>query len=102
MEIEVLHFAGCPNHPPTMELVRDIVRVLGLEATIREVVIRDAEEAMRLRFFGSPTVRVNGDDIDPGARSRSDYSFGCRLYGRSGSPPRTLVERALRARAMDQ
>ena len=95
MRIDILYFDGCPNHLPTTELVRDVVQSLGLEASIREVEVRDAEEASRLRFFGSPTVHINGQDLDPAVRSRADFSFSCRMYGRSGSPPRELVEQAL-------
>ena len=95
MQIDILYFDGCPNHEPTAELVRDVVRTLGVDATIREVEVRDADDAARLRFFGSPTVQVDGQDVDPVVRSRVDYSFSCRMYGRSGSPPRALVEQAL-------
>ena len=99
MQIDILYFKGCPNHLPTRELVRDIVRSLGLDATIRAVEVHDADEAARRRFFGSPTIQVNGEDVDPEARSRVDYSFSCRVYGRSGTPPREVVEQALRAAA---
>jgi len=96
MQIDVLYFEGCPNHEPTTALVRDVVQLLGLDANIREVEVRDADEAKRLRFFGSPTIQVNGQDLDPSVRNRADYSFSCRMYGGSGSLPRALVERALR------
>ena len=96
MRIDILYFDGCPNHLPTTELVRDVVRTLGVRASIREVEVRGAEEAVRLRFFGSPTVQVNGQDVDPAFRGSVDFSFSCRIYGRSGSPLRELVEQALR------
>ena len=95
MQVDILYFDGCPNYPATTALVRDVVQMLGLEASIREVEVRDAAEATRLRFFGSPTVLVNGQDIDPAIRGRVDFSFSCRMYGRSGSPPRELVKQAL-------
>jgi hypothetical protein len=57
--------------------------------------VRDAEAAIRLEFLGSPTVRINGHDVDPAAHDRTDYSFSCRLYGDSGVPPRALIEQAL-------
>lgn len=60
MQIDVLYFEGCPNHEPTTALVRDVVKSLGLDATVRQVEVRDADEAKRLRFFGSPTIHVNG------------------------------------------
>lgn len=102
MQVDILYFDGCPNHLPTSELVRDVVQALGVDATIREVEVRNVDDAVRLRFFGSPTVQVNGLDVDPGVRSRVDYSFSCRMYGRSGSPPRALVEQALQDEARRQ
>ena len=68
MQIDILYFDGCPNHQPTAYLVQDVVRTLGVDATIREVEVRYAEEAERLRFFGSPTIHVNGRDVDPAVR----------------------------------
>ena len=96
MQVDILYFDGCPNHLPTSELVRDVVRALGVQATVREVEVRNSDDAARLRFFGSPTVQVNGLDVDPAVRGREDYSFSCRMYGRSGTPSRELVEQAMR------
>jgi hypothetical protein len=36
--------------------------------------------ARRERFLGSPTVRVDGQDVEPGARERDDFGIKCRLY----------------------
>ncbi len=94
--IEVLYFEGCPNLGPTVALARDTAAELGIAAEIREVEVRDDADAKRLRFLGSPTVRVNGVDIDPEAVARTDYAFGCRLWGASGVPPRELMRSALR------
>lgn len=96
MQVDILYFDGCPNHQPTTELVREVVQALGVDAKIREVEVRDPNDAAQLKFFGSPTVQVNGRDVDPAVRSRVDYSYSCRMYGRSGSPPRSLIEQALR------
>jgi len=96
MKIEILYFDGCPNYAPTMELVREVVADLGLNVAVEEVEVRDAADAERHRFFGSPSVHVNGVDIEIGTRDRSDYAFGCRMYGNSGIPPRGLLEAALK------
>ena len=95
--IEVLYFEGCPNLEPTVALVRDVAAELGIAAEIREVEIRDAAHAKRLLFLGSPTVRVNGVDIDPEAVARTGFAFGCRLWGESGVPPRELMLSAVQA-----
>ena len=61
--------------------------------------VETAEEAVEARFLGSPSVRVDGRDIEPGAESRTDFGMRCRLYrspaGHSGLPPLEWIERAL-------
>ena len=98
MKVQVLYFKGCPNHRPTVELAQEVVADLGLDVEVEEVEVKDAADAQRLRFFGSPSVHVNGVDIDPEACARTDYAFGCRKYGSAGVPPRKLIEAALNAR----
>ena len=95
MIVEILYTRACPHHAPTVDLVRRLVRDLGFDAEIREVEVRGADDAQRLRFFGSPSVRVNGHDIEPARREEASYGLSCRLYGRSGTPPTDLVASAL-------
>jgi hypothetical protein len=97
MNIEVLYFSGCPNHEPTVDLVRDVVATLNLSLEVREVEVVGPEQADALRFIGSPSVRVDGIDIEPSARDCTEYSLSCRLYGRAGVPPRALLIAALEA-----
>ncbi len=96
--IEVLYFEGCPNLEPTLSFVNEVLSQLGLSADVREVEVRTPGDAERLRFLGSPSVRVNGKDIEPGAESRMEYALSCRIYGDSGLPPKELLVAALGAR----
>jgi hypothetical protein len=63
------------------------------------VEVADADAATELRFRGSPTVRVNGRDVEPGADERGDFVFSCRVYGGergfSGQPDAGWVRQAL-------
>ena len=99
MRIDILFFEGCPNRVPALRQVEDVVRALGVDAEIREVEVKEADDTTRLHFFGSPTIQVDGKDIDPAVHARTDYSFSCRMYGRLGTPPREMLERALLAGA---
>ena len=99
MKVDVLFFDGCPNHEPTVELVRRVVRELGVDAEVREVEVESAEDANRLRFLGSPTVQVDGVDIEAGRANESAFAMSCRMYGTSGVPSRELVASALTGRA---
>lgn len=99
MKVDVFFFGGCPNHEPTVKLVQEIVRELGVDADVREVEVASTEEVERLRFLGSPTVHVEGVDIEPARRDDASYAMSCRMYGSSGVPPRALIVSALTASA---
>jgi len=97
--VEVLYFDGCPNHEPALALVKRVSRELGLEPRIELVMVPDQEAAGRLRFLGSPTIRVAGIDVDPGTKQRSDYALACRVFrteaGIVGQPDARWVRAAL-------
>ena len=95
IKVEVLFFDGCPNHEPTVRLAQEVMADLGLTAEVREIVVENSEDAQTSRFLGSPSVRVNGLDIEPGAEDRFDFSLNCRMYGASGVPPREWMVAAL-------
>lgn len=92
--IEVLYFEGCPNYRAAIELVRDLAA--GSEIELIEVGPEDVEET---RFLGSPTVRVNGRDVERGADEREDFVYACRIYrtggGLRGLPDPSWVAAAL-------
>jgi hypothetical protein len=80
MKIEVLYFDGCPNHEALLPRVREILMETGIAAEIDLRTVTSDEEAQRERFLGSPTIRVDGHDIELGAQRRTDYGVKCRLY----------------------
>ena len=95
MKIEVLYFEGCPNHKPAVARVLSVMREQGIAEPVAEVEIRDTEAAKAARFLGSPTIRVNGVDIDPDSRTSTSAGFACRFYA-GGLPPEDMIRAALR------
>ena len=97
--VEVLYFDGCPNHHPAIALLERVSRELGIEAEVQLVNVPDQQAAQRLRFLGSPTIRVGGVDVDPETEERDDYALSCRLFhtkaGFSGQPDESWVREAL-------
>ena len=97
--IEVLYFEGCPNHQPAVALVERLCHELGIVPELRLVNVRDQAAAETLRFLGSPTVRVGGNDVDPHSKERSDYCLSCRVFrteaGFAGQPDERWVRDAL-------
>src|SRR5438128_10218807 len=95
MRVEVLFIEDCPNHGEAVEIVRAALRAAGHSEQIHQVEIRTQAEAEALAFLGSPSVRLNGVDIEPEARSQRTYGLSCRTYragaARSGVPSMALV-----------
>ena len=98
MKIELLYFDGCPGWKEAMAQLEEVLQEQGIQATVEPIDVTDNEEAQRLRFPGSPTVRVDGNDVEPGA-PESGFNMECRLYwvdGKpTGAPPRELLSRAI-------
>ena len=100
MVVEIFYFEGCPHYAETRELVERVSTELGVSPQIELVRVDDVGAAERLRFLGSPTVRVNGRDVEPGADAREAFAFGCRVYDAgAGVPGEHLVRDALVAAA---
>ena len=101
--VEVLTFEGCPHAEPALALVRRVIAESGIGATVRRVDVPDPEAAAANRFLGSPTIRVNGRDIEPGAGERDTYAVSCRVYrtegGLKGEPDERWLRDALHAHA---
>ena len=99
--VEVLTFEGCPHAEPALELVRRVIAESGGGATVRRVDGPDAAAAAAQRFLGSPTIRVDGRDIEPGVAERDQYVLSCRIYrtasGIGGKPDAQWLREALNA-----
>lgn len=73
----------------------------GLNVEIERIRVRNQSHAQKLRFLGSPTIRIDGIDVEPKARSRTDYGFMCRTYRTAkdlaGTPSRAQIVAAIKA-----
>jgi hypothetical protein len=92
VEVELLFWEGCPSHPAALAELRSI---LGddVAVTVREIVTED--DAIAARFPGSPTIRVDGEDLFPSAEPPS---LTCRVYrlADGASPPPLILVRCAR------
>ncbi len=101
IRVEILIFENCPNADTAREHVLQALEAEALDAAIVEVAVETPALAHELRFLGSPSVRVNGRDVESGAERRDAYGLMCRTYHEGsrmiGSPPLTVIRDALRA-----
>jgi hypothetical protein len=83
-QVAVLYFPSCANYARTRRLVESTAADLGIDVRIELIEVKDEEDAVAQRFLGSPTVRVDGHDVEPAADERRDFAFSCRLYRSDG------------------
>ncbi len=99
MKVEILYFEGCPNHVPALEMVRRVLDREKIEAEVRRIEVVDEKSAEAVRFLGSPSVRVDGVEIEPGREDDAPF-YGCRTYTVAGKtvgvPPEEWLVDALR------
>jgi hypothetical protein len=100
MKVEVLYFAGCPNHIPAVERVREVLAQEGMPAEMVEVEVKDAATAQQFGFLGSPSVRVDGQDVETAVCGTRAFGMMCRTYvdggERVGVPPLEWIREAVR------
>ena len=99
MRIEFHWFEGCPNHRVARRLLQQALEARAFNGEIQEIDVGDPAVANRYRSPGSPTIRINGHDIEPGYQDPGEYAPRCRLYmtsaGLVGVPDRRWIEEAL-------
>lgn len=101
MLIEMFWFGGCPNHHAAADLLRQILEEYGVADEITSIEVSDIETGERVKFAGSPTIRIDGHDIDPTYEDSGDYTLRCRVYmtdtGLKGVPQRDWIQEAVKA-----
>lgn len=106
MRVSFLYYEDCPSHDLALERLREVMAEEGIPGSEVEVIkVETEEQARELGFIGSPTIRVDGQDID--SPSDSHYALTCRSYrledGRiSPLPSKYMIQRALRSPAKSQ
>ena len=100
MKIEFQFFDGCPNHIAVRSLLDDVLSERGVAVQVDVTDVGDDPAAAeRARFGGSPTIRIDGVDIEPGFGDDGDYTLRCRVFqtadGLRGMPERSWIESAV-------
>jgi len=93
MDIELLYFDDCPSWKNTLVTLQAIVEEYGISSKISLIRVETQEEAVFHEFVGSPTVRVNKNDLFP--TDQGQFALGCRIYltseGLKGWPTKEML-----------
>jgi len=96
IRIELLFVSDCPHIQHARVLIDETVARLAAPASIIEIPVASLEDAARLGFPGSPTIRVNGQDVEPIAPALIEPTLGCRIYANGHVPDILLLDVAIR------
>jgi hypothetical protein len=105
MDITFLYWEDCLSHAEALLRLRQVLAEEGIEVPVRLIKVETWEQAEQFRFIGSPTILVNGKDIQPPPPG-AYYALTCRTYylenGRASPlPSLELIRRALSAGRTD-
>jgi hypothetical protein len=100
LKIELLYWDECPSYPEAKALLEDVLAKRGIDVPVEMREVETVDDAVALAFPGSPTIRVDGLDVDPDS-AHSPPALACRVYrlpdGRASPvPSREQLEEALR------
>jgi hypothetical protein len=100
LHIDFLYWEDCPSHEAALALLRSVLADEHIQAEVTVQDVETDEDAIALRFPGSPTIRVNGRDIDP-TIDEDVAGLTCRAYRTAAGkvsplPPRDLIANAVR------
>ena len=98
MLIELLYLDDCPGHETVILWIREILPELDKSAEFKMIHVRNPTQAEELKFVGSPTIRIDGQEVFPS--EDKEYGMKYRMFegkrGENSFPPRKLIEEALR------
>jgi hypothetical protein len=98
IRINVYYRAGCPNRHFAVQRINEVLKESGVAGTVTQIQV-NPEWELALGFLGSPTVHVNGVDVEPSARTQQGPSVSCRTYREGelvdGAPSKEMICQAL-------
>lgn len=99
VKIEFFYFEGCPHHSPALALLKNILKEEDAIYPIEVINVDSDQYAREIRFLGSPSIRINGKDIEESEVDSPDYGIRCRIYkgndGPTGIPPEVLLRKSI-------
>ncbi|MEX2303299.1 MAG: hypothetical protein WD733_20325 [Bryobacterales bacterium] len=84
MTVELYYFKDCPSYATAAANLKAALRAEDLPENIEMVEVTSEEDAQRKRFIGSPTIRIDGVDLEGPEAEAKGYGFGCRVYSGNG------------------
>lgn len=100
LSIDVLHYEDCPHYGEAAEALKAVLEEEDVDAEEHMVAVSPGEEAEKWGFIGSPTILINGQDLEPEVDQETPYQGHCRMYMYKDEPfefpPKEMIREALK------
>jgi len=71
--VTVVRRSDCSHGVLAVAAIRALADVLSVPIRVREIAVESEEDARANRCLGSPTVLINGKDVEPTARGLTSF-----------------------------
>lgn len=100
MKIQLLHTLDCHAWRDALVVLEEALKEAQEEIKFEVTLVENNEQAQRFKFLGSPTILVDGQDVDPMAKKATNFAVvACRPYFYKNKtydyPPREMILEAL-------
>jgi hypothetical protein len=99
LTVDLLYYEDCPHYGEAAKALKEVLDEGGIEARLNMVKVAKGGEAEAFGFIGSPTILINGRDVEPEMDHRSPFQGHCRVYLYKGDmfeiPPKEMIREAL-------
>lgn len=100
LSIDLLYYVDCPHYEEAAQALRQVLDEQGVPAEVHMVEVSPAEDADIWGFIGSPTIHINGQDVEPEIDKETPYQGHCRVYIYKADmfefPPKDMIREALK------
>jgi Domain of unknown function (DUF2703) len=100
LSIDLLYYEDCPHYEEAAQALREVLEEDDVPAEVHMVAVSPGEDAEIWGFIGSPTIQINGQDLDPEVDTGVPYQGHCRVYIYKNKPfefpPKEMIREALR------
>ncbi|MGZ4904500.1 MAG: DF family (seleno)protein [Halobacteriota archaeon] len=99
LSIDLLYYEDCPHYKEAEKALKEVLDEENVDAEVHMVRVEYGAQADIHGFIGSPTIRINGQDLEPEVNSEATYQGHCRIYMHKDqpfeSPPKEMIRAAL-------
>jgi len=100
LSIDVLYYEDCPHYIEAVKTLKEVLSEESVEAQVNMVKVAKGGEAEAFGFVGSPTILIDGHDVQRGTDHTSPFQGHCRIYRYKGNvfeiPPKDMIRDALK------